>query len=68
MSIADETISIVPAPDGQFHLELVLEPDDRAAPWESIRIIIGATGETLLNLPLFNLNGSAQFPVPAKSI
>lgn len=59
----DGDASIVQSPDGAFRVVSLLEPDDRAAPWETTDIVAQPGGAVVLHLTLYAAT-AVRFPAP----
>jgi len=60
----DGDLTIVQSPDGSLRVESLVVPDDRAAAWESTRVIALPGGQVLANLTLHAVTGAITFPAP----
>ncbi len=47
------TQTSVQSPDGTFRVDMISEPDDRAAPWETTRVVNLPGEHVVLDLPLY---------------
>jgi hypothetical protein len=57
-------VTTVLSPDRTFRVECIVQPDDRADPWESTRVVAIPGDRVLVDLRLHATDGAIQFPGP----
>jgi hypothetical protein len=57
-------LTMVLSPDGTFRVEMITEPDDRAAAWEGTHVVATSGDRQVLHLPLHGVSDVLHFPSP----